>query len=212
AIGERAFAADPVAALPVIRQFIAGMQAAGMACVGKHFPGHGSIRVDSHYETPVDSRSLEEIESHDLLPFRQLITENLLAGMMPAHVIYDAVDPLPASCSPYWLQHILRQELRFTGLVFSDDLSMKGANVMGSYPERAQAALQAGCDMILVCNNQQGAVEILDNLPEIMVDNLDRLYHRNTITRGQLLSTTRWQQAQEQLVNLAQRWTSEDNK
>ena len=126
-----------------------------MGAVGKHFPGHGYVRADSHHEVPVDDRDLATIEANDLAPYRALIGAGL-AGVMPAHVIYPRVDPKPAGFSRFWLQEILRARLGFDGIVFSDDLSMEGASVAGGIVERGRAALEAGCDMVLVCNARDG--------------------------------------------------------
>ena len=133
-----------------------------MAATGKHFPGHGGVTADSHLEIPYDSRSLEQLQDRDLLPFKAL--SHKLQGIMPAHIVFPEVDDKAVGFSSYWLQNILRQELAFDGVIFSDDLSMKGADQMGSYAEKADAALRAGCDMVLVCNNRQGALEVLDFL------------------------------------------------
>ncbi|MCL1048362.1 beta-N-acetylhexosaminidase [Shewanella abyssi] len=160
-IGKRSFSENKAEVEILANAFIAGMEQAGMASVGKHFPGHGSVEADSHIAKPVDLRSKESIFANDMQPFKQLIAKERLQGIMPAHVIYPNVDPHPAGFSTFWLQDVLRKELGFNGVIFSDDLGMKGAAVAGGYCERAQAAIDAGCNMILVCNDSLGATEVL---------------------------------------------------
>lgn len=162
-IGDRAFHHSPEVVAELARYFMRGMKRAGMAAVGKHFPGHGSIAEDSHHAVPVDKRRFGDIAMNDFIPFERLIHAGLPA-IMPAHIIYPEIDDLPAGFSAKWLKDILRKRLGFQGVIFSDDISMAGAEVMGGYVERAEAALAAGCDMVLVCNNQEAVAKLLDNI------------------------------------------------
>ncbi len=164
-IGDRAFSDSPQQVITLASALIDGLDEMSMPAIGKHFPGHGSIAPDSHIALPVDERSLADIQALDLVPFASLISDNRLSGIMPAHVIYSQVDSQPAGFSRVWLQEILREKLGFTGAIFSDDLSMHGASVAGDYVARAHVALEAGCDMLLACNNPKGAEQILDALP-----------------------------------------------
>lgn len=162
-IGDRAFHHQADAIAELAAALVQGLREAGMGAVGKHFPGHGHVRADSHHEVPVDDRSYSEIRNDDLVPFAGLVRAGM-GAIMPAHVIYPKVDANPAGFSEKWLKQILRGELGFDGVIFSDDLSMEGASVAGGVLSRAKAALQAGCDMVLVCNNPQSADELLATL------------------------------------------------
>ena len=162
-IGNRAFHSEPQAIAELAHSLLLGLKHGGMPTVGKHFPGHGYVQADSHLDIPVDEREFVDIEMADLIPFRQMVDYGLTA-VMPAHVIYPKVDSRPAGFSPVWLKNILRGELSFEGCIFSDDLSMEGASVAGGIVERAEAALQAGCDMVLVCNNPESAEELIQGL------------------------------------------------
>lgn len=163
-IGNRAFSKNAEVVTRLASEFRRGMVRAGMAATGKHFPGHGAVALDSHLTLPIDERDLATIRQQDLQPFRQLIADGL-EGIMPAHVLYSQIDSQPAGFSPFWIQTILREELGFDGVIFSDDLSMEGAASVGDFSERAKLALQAGCDMVLVCNNSTAAAQVLDSLP-----------------------------------------------
>ena len=152
-IGHRAFHADPEAVAALAGALCDGLRDGGMAAVGKHFPGHGRVAADSHDSLPVDDRPLATIAAQDLRPFADLIARNAIDGVMPAHIVYPAVAPEPAGFSARWLQTILRGELGFDGLIFSDDLEMAGARGAGDIVARADAAVAAGCDMVLACND-----------------------------------------------------------
>jgi beta-N-acetylhexosaminidase len=180
-IGDRALHADPFAVAELARALIHGLKEGGMSAVGKHFPGHGHVRADSHLAVPLDERSYADIESLDLVPFARLARGGL-GGVMPAHVIYPKVDPHPAGFSPHWLKTVLRERLHFEGMIFSDDLSMEGASVAGGIVERAQAAVDAGCDMVLVCNAPE-SVDLLyksfrHTLTPVTLARLARLHGR----------------------------------
>ncbi len=162
-IGDRAFHNDPSVIAKLGNALIAGMADAGMGAVGKHYPGHGFVRADSHHEIPLDDRSFGEIDKADLIPFRLLARQGLSA-VMPAHVIYSMVDSKPSGFSSIWLKDILRGQLGFDGLIFSDDLSMEGASTAGGVTQRAHAALDAGCDMVLLCNDPAQTDALLDGL------------------------------------------------
>lgn len=163
-IGKRAFSPAVDETVQLARAYIAGMRAAGMCSTGKHFPGHGSVKADSHIDLPIDNRSKQDIFNNDLLPFSELIKQGELNAVMPSHVVYQQCDSQPAGFSSYWLQNILRQQLNFKGAIISDDLSMHGASFAGDHLSRAISAINAGCDLILACNNINGAISILDNL------------------------------------------------
>ena len=180
-IGDRAFHSDPRAIADLARAVLRGLKQAGMSGVGKHFPGHGHVRADSHHASPVDDRTYKQIEAVDLVPFRHLIDAGI-GGIMPAHVVFPKVDNVPAGYSAVWLKAVLREKLGFGGIIFSDDLSMEGAGVVGGVVERATAALGAGCDMVLVCNNPRGTDELLDGfdyaMPAVSLARLARMHGR----------------------------------
>ena len=180
-IGDRAFHNTAEGVTELALALVLGLREGGMSAVGKHFPGHGHVRADSHLELPVDERAYAELVAEDLVPFARAIRSGLTA-IMPAHVVYPAVDTRPAGFSEVWLKRILRDELRFDGLIFSDDLSMAGAREAGGIVERVQAALGAGCDMVLVCNDT-AAVDALYGalsyaMPPVALARLARLHGR----------------------------------
>lgn len=211
-IGDRAFSTSAEAIGDLAYSWSAGAREAGMASVGKHFPGHGCVQADSHLELPVDPRTFKEIWSNDLMPFHHMII-NGLEGIMPAHVIYSACDDKPAGYSRFWIEEILRGRMKFSGVIFSDDLSMAAANVAGSYTDRARTALEAGCDMILVCNNPQAATEVLNDLEDyrnpVSQARLVRMHGKGRIAAEQLRENPRWRSTLE-LISRIQGDTSMD--
>ena len=204
-IGDRGFHKDPTVVTELAHAFIQGMKLAGMKTTGKHFPGHGSVKEDSHIAMPVDNRSKQDIFSHDMCVFKKLIQQNQIDALMPAHVIYPEVDALPVGFSPYWLQTILRKELGFQGVIFSDDLSMQGATSAGGYAERCEAAYEAGCDMLLVCNDRVGAIEAIDkaNLPNraASIARVQSMLNKSNYNFKQLKSQATWQKSQQHLFS-----------
>lgn len=198
-IGDRAFHHDPAVVIKLAHAYVEGMHEAGMAATGKHFPGHGGVEADSHLAIPVDEREYNEIYAEDILVFKRMIHHGL-AAIMPAHIIYPKVDPQPAGFSSFWLKEVLRTRLGFQGVIFSDDLSMEGASVVGScYADRARAALDAGCDMVLACNNREGAIEVIDRLEQwddpVSHLRLARMHGRNKVDARQLFASKKWKKA-----------------
>jgi beta-N-acetylhexosaminidase len=204
-IGDRAYHRDPEVVSELARAVMRGMKSAGMSAVGKHFPGHGAVREDSHLTLPVDHRPLEDILAEDIVPFERMVYYGI-AGMMPAHVVFDRVDSRPAGFSRFWLQEILRQRLGFQGIIISDDLSMAGAESMGDFGDRTRAALEAGCDMVLICNHPEGAAQALERLegynnPASQL-RLARLHGRGGLATGELRANDHWRQASARLSSL----------
>ncbi|MDD2722512.1 MAG: beta-N-acetylhexosaminidase [Methylovulum sp.] len=195
-IGNRAFSRDHEQVTVLAGLFKQGMKVAGMAASGKHFPGHGAVALDSHLALPIDERDLDSIRNQDLQPFKHLIAAGL-EGVMLAHIVYPNIDGHAAGFSPFWIQKILREELNFQGAVFSDDLSMEGAASVGGFAERARLAQQAGCDMILVCNNPAAAEQVLEALPvsndPLREERLLRMKGRPLMNRSQLHQSKKWQ-------------------
>ncbi len=192
-IGDRAFARDARQVTELAGLFRQGMKVAGMAATGKHFPGHGAVAADSHLALPVDGRDLDTLRAQDLLPFKQLIAAGMEAVML-AHIVYPHIDRDAAGFSRFWVQQILRQELKFEGVVFSDDLSMEGAASVGDFPERARLAQAAGCDMVLVCNNLKAAEQVLLTLP--VMDDPIREQRLLRMKGKELMSGEKLQQSQ----------------
>jgi beta-N-acetylhexosaminidase len=206
-IGDRAFSPYPDEVALLAHAWMKGCHAAGMAVVGKHFPGHGGVSADSHHALPVDQRRFEDLKMEDLRPFENMIEAGMEA-IMPAHVIYERIDKDLAGFSAYWLKHILRGQFGFQGVIFSDDLNMAAASEAGDYGERAIAALEAGCDMVLVCNNRKAALQVLERLkayndPAAHV-RLVRMHGRKQRSLQEIHLDPRWKQAVHQLSVLPQ--------
>ena len=204
-IGDRSFHQQPDFVTDLAEAFIDGLHQVGMKATGKHFPGHGSVKADSHIDLPVDTRPKADIFQQDLLPFKQLIARGKVDALMPAHVIFPDVDSQAVGFSRYWLQDILRENLGFKGVIFSDDLSMQGAASAGGYVERAEAAQDAGCDMLLLCNNREGCVDVLDNanIAHSSTSNqrLMQLLKNSDNNWPSLKNNSRWQHASKYLKN-----------
>ncbi|GAA5523486.1 beta-hexosaminidase [Microbulbifer aestuariivivens] len=207
-VGDRSFAKDPAAVLQKAGPFMAGMHEAGMSTTGKHFPGHGNVLEDSHEELPKDGRDLDRVLATDAVPFAESIRRGELDAVMPAHILFSEVDPNPVGFSKFWLQRVLRGRLGFDGVVFSDDLSMEGAGAAGGYGARIKAALTAGCDMGIVCNNRAGVLEVLDALQGFSIDTasaarLAGMRGRPVIHSWQSLQQSeRWQKTRDWLAEL----------
>jgi beta-N-acetylhexosaminidase len=207
-IGDRALHRDPEVVAGLAMSYMQGMRAAGMASVAKHFPGHGAVVADSHLELPEDQRSLMEIQD-DIAPYRRLIQHGL-AGIMMAHVRYPRVDQRIASLSPVWLQRELRGGLGFGGVIFTDDLSMAGAAVAGSVPERVRQALAAGADMTLICNDTEAATATIEELrgyqnPSGHIRLVAMRAHAQRRPGPGLRATPEWQRASALLADAAAR-------
>ncbi|WP_194755938.1 beta-N-acetylhexosaminidase [Aliidiomarina indica] len=202
-IGDRAFSSNPDEVVLLAHAFIRGMHEAGMKATGKHFPGHGTVVADSHVDIPVDERSLDEILALDGKVFAHLAPH--IQAVMPAHVIYPQVAPEPAGFSKRWLQEILREQYAFDGVIISDDLMMAGAVVAGTVTQRAEVAIEAGCDLLLVCNDQTAAQTVLDTVTFSgdIQPSIDAL-RGNVSSDGlaQLRKSQRWQEATQLLERL----------
>jgi beta-N-acetylhexosaminidase len=201
-IGDRALHYDPLAVGALGAALVRGLGDGGMGAVGKHFPGHGYAKADSHVAVPTDDRPLADILRKDLVPYGPVI-EAGLAGVMPAHVIFPEIDPEPAGYSRVWLQEVLRGRLVFKGLVFSDDLSMEGASTAGGVAERARAALSAGCDMVLLCGDAEGQDRLLHALGESTPVSAQRAEHMRHRGGRDLRRSVAFRDAQGALGRLA---------
>ena len=203
-IGNRAFHRDADVVADLASGFCNGLRNAGMAAVAKHFPGHGAVVVDSHDQLPVDRRGYSDLLD-DMRPYEKLIAKRQLAGVMIAHIVYAEADPLPASFSAYWIQEQLRSRLGFDGAVLCDDLSMQATESMGSMPKRARLALEAGCDMVLVCNDRPAAratvAALRDYSNPLSLVRLARLHGTAHVMRQTLLASEEWQVAAGRLKN-----------
>jgi beta-N-acetylhexosaminidase len=176
-IGHRAFHRDPGAAAALATAVVQGLRAEGMASVGKHFPGHGFVKGDTHWERPTDDRTFAEVEAADLIPFRELIAAGV-DGMMAAHLVYPNIDPHLASQSSFWLQEVLRHKLHFRGVIFTDDIGMVAAHAAGDLTARADVSTKAGADIVLPCNDRPGLIELLDHWKPAPEASLSRKWER----------------------------------
>lgn len=204
-IGNRAFHRKPGVVADLASAYCNGLRSAGMAAIAKHFPGHGAVVADSHDQLPVDRRSYGDLLD-DMQPYEKLIAKRQLAGVMVAHIVFSETDPLPASFSPYWIKEQLRRALGFDGAVLCDDLSMQATENMGSMPKRARLALEAGCDMVLICNNRPAAsaavAALRDYSNPLSLVRLVRLHGTGNVMRESLLASEEWHIAADRL----QRW------
>ncbi|MDH3305048.1 MAG: beta-N-acetylhexosaminidase [Gammaproteobacteria bacterium] len=207
-IGNRAFHNKPDAVGELAGAFSRGLRSAGMAAVGKHFPGHGAVLADSHLKLPIDRRDYGLVLD-DMRPYERLIANGSLAGVMLAHIIYEKMDPLPAGFSEYWIQRELRSRLGFGGAVFCDDLGMKATRDYGSMAERARTALDAGCDMVLVCNDRDAAHQAVDALVDysnpLSLVRLARLHGTGHLLRQTLLASDEWMSINRQFARWSER-------
>lgn len=198
-IGDRAFSNDPDIATTLAEAFIDGMHEAGMAATGKHFPGHGGVKADSHLELPVDNRTLEVLEQRDIIPYTRLLDK--LDAVMSAHIQFPEIDEALVSFSSFWIKHYLKKNMGYQGIVFSDDLTMEGAAGVGDYDARAKLALEAGCDVVLVCNNAAGAIRVIESLEgdpqQYDVRSIAALRAKKRESFEELKNNSRWKLAQE---------------
>lgn len=207
-IGNRAFHRSPIVVADLASEFCRGLREGGMSSVAKHFPGHGAVVPDSHEQLPVDRRSYGDLLD-DMRPYERLIGTRRLAGVMLAHIVYAELDAIPAGFSAYWIQNQLRDQLRYDGAVFCDDLSMKATRQFGSMATRAQLALEAGCDMVLICNDrlaaQAAVVALRDYSNPLSLVRLARLHGTGQVLRETLLASDEWNAATERLAGVSGR-------
>jgi len=205
-IGDRAFHRRPEAVADLAAAFSRGLRSAGMAAVAKHFPGHGAVVADSHLQLPVDRREYGDVLD-DMQPYEKLISNSIIAGVMLAHVVYREMDDMPAGFSELWIERELRSRLGFGGAVFCDDLSMKATSAYGSMRRRARRALDAGCDMVLVCNDRRRAEQAVQALNDysnpLSLVRLARMHGTSHALRETLRASELWQQANAAFA----RWT-----
>ena len=206
-IGNRSFHRQPEVVGELAAAFARGLRSAGMAAIAKHFPGHGAVVADSHLKLPVDRREYSDVLD-DMRPYDRLVGNGLIAGVMTAHVIYRGLDEMPASFSAYWIQQELRSRLGFDGAVFCDDLSMKATRDYGSISTRANRALKAGCDMVLVCNDRPAAQKTVADLRDysnpLSLVRLARLHGTGQVLRDELLESEAWQNASAELLRVSE--------
>lgn len=206
-IGNRSFHRQPEVVGELAAAFARGLRSAGMAAIAKHFPGHGAVVADSHLKLPVDRREYSDVLD-DMRPYDRLVGNGLIAGVMTAHVVYRGLDEMPASFSAYWIQQELRSRLGFDGAVFCDDLSMKATRDYGSISTRATRALQAGCDMVLVCNDRPAAQKTVADLRDysnpLSLVRLARLHGTGQVSRDKLLESEAWQNASAELLRASE--------
>lgn len=207
-IGDRAFHASPDVVGELAAEFSRGLRSAGMAAVAKHFPGHGAVAADSHVQLPVDRREYGDVLD-DMRPYERLITNGLAAGVMVAHIIFREMDDMPASLSPFWIDRELRGRLGFGGAVFTDDLSMKATSAYGTMRQRAKRALDAGCDMVVVCNDrpaaEQAVAAFADYSNPLSLVRLARLHGTGHVLRETLRASEQWQAATTALAEWSER-------
>lgn len=207
-IGDRSFHRQPDAVGELSAEFSRGLRSVGMAAVAKHFPGHGAVVADSHLELPMDRREYGDLLD-DMRPYDKLINNGLIAGVMLAHVVYQEMDDLPAGFSKFWIERELRSRLGFGGAVLCDDLSMQATAAYGSMRRRARRALDAGCDMILVCNDRGASLQAVSTLNDysnpLSLVRMARLHGTGQVTRESLRASDEWQAANSELAQWNER-------